>query len=624
MELSELTAYAEEKFHIQEQHKWADFPGFSVLANPNTGKWLALLMRQWDFDTGREMQWCDIKCGQQVLLEQPKPYLSRPFRMKGQKWVGVVFDESTDPEVVFRLFDRAVYANEERGYTIVLDTAATTPVVVYPDTVLPAGSPQAAATDLYIPEKIRQMMRLYEYGDGSFTQKCKNFYRQGKFMEEYVDDAPWDEAYRRYFPTYHDLTIRQLRGYFAWRTHVRKGEFFPIATSLAYIYVYELLNGIGTKSPEDTLVKLHAFETGFLDSGVGDAGMGNNLSHWILEYAVLHEVPPALVRQYGMSAMLQKDDALAVLRNPKDFGEEAVFDALCTLGGEKLKQSPVVQKDEPRGRRLFAAVWRSAWEQYDQDGESIFSACFGARHTFSWAPLSNAVYWEKKPHGDIDYILNPCREYHCRGGTWQEERYDKLYFHQERLKGFLHETDRILRKYLKTGHYLRKKPEEVWATPYGEAVVQMEQQAEREAARPKITLDLSSLEQIRKDANITRDSLLTEEEMDAPLNEMQEVQKPSPPVGLAAEHQPEPADSSRFAALDTVHSRILLALLRGDSIEAVLKANHLMPSVVADTINEALFDEIGDNVLECDGNTITLVEDYRGEILQCMEAEVNE
>ena len=47
MELSELAAYAEEKYHIREEHKWAEFPGFSVLADPRTGKWAALLMRQW-------------------------------------------------------------------------------------------------------------------------------------------------------------------------------------------------------------------------------------------------------------------------------------------------------------------------------------------------------------------------------------------------------------------------------------------------------------------------------------------------------------------------------------------------------------------------------------------------
>ena len=44
MELSDLTAYAAEKYRIQEQHKWTEFPGFSVLCHPQTGKWVALLI----------------------------------------------------------------------------------------------------------------------------------------------------------------------------------------------------------------------------------------------------------------------------------------------------------------------------------------------------------------------------------------------------------------------------------------------------------------------------------------------------------------------------------------------------------------------------------------------------
>ena len=51
MELSELTAYAEEKFHIREQRKWADFPGFSVLADSGTGKW-----------AGRDDLWKAVRC----------------------------------------------------------------------------------------------------------------------------------------------------------------------------------------------------------------------------------------------------------------------------------------------------------------------------------------------------------------------------------------------------------------------------------------------------------------------------------------------------------------------------------------------------------------------------------
>ena len=48
-----------------------------------------------------------------------------------------------------------------------------------------------------------------------------------------------------------------------------------------------------------------------------------------------------------------------------------------------------------------------------------------------------------------------------------------------------------------------------------------------------------------------------------------------------------------------------------------------MPSIAADTVNEALFDEIGDNVLECDGDTLTLVEDYRDDVLDLLGGKTN-
>lgn len=35
-----------------------------------------------------------------------------------------------------------------------------------------------------------------------------------------------------------------------------------------------------------------------------------------------------------------------------------------------------------------------------------------------------------------------------------------------------------------------------------------------------------------------------------------------------------------------------------------------MPSVLADKINEMYFDEFADNVVDCDGSNITLIDDY--------------
>ena len=603
MELAELAAYAEEKYRMREEHKWAEFPGFSALTDPDTGKWVALLMRQWDFDAGMEIQRCDIKCGREALSGR-MPGLSAPFRMKGEKWVGVKIEEVDSPEAVFRLLDRAVAAGRQQGATIVLNQAPVQQKVVYGDTALPRRE-RRPMMDEAVPEKIRQMLALYQYQDGSFEGKCRNFYQQGKFMEDYTDDEPWTGDIQRYFPTYHDLNIRQLRGYFTWRAGVRRGEFTPAAASMAYLYLYELLNGIGVCSPEEALEKMRAFETGFLDAGFGDTAMRGNLRRWMLDYGVLHNIPAEQLRPLIDPIVLQKDEALAVLRDPEGQDDEAVFSALCGMSGKKLEQSPMVKRNEQQGKHLFAAVWRTALQMGTEDGRDFFTACFGEPKAFPWYPLANAVYWAEEPHPETDYRLDNCRTYRCRGGVWREQRYDGLYFDRQRLQTLLREADRLLRKELKTGHYLREMPGDGWAAVYVEAAIQAERQAAIKAARLKITLDLSSLDRIRQDAQVTRDSLLTEEEME------QEKVPAAPPMPS----EPEPVTES-IAGLDPVHTRILLALLNGGPIEKELKENHLMLSVVADTINGALFDEIGDNVLEEDGDTLAVVEDYREEILQ--------
>lgn len=664
MELSELTAYAEEKFHISEQRNWRNYPGLSILADPGTGIWIAILMRQWDTDTGTELQRCDIKCGQQCLKEMSEPYLSLPFRMQNKKWVGVIFDDTTNPEVVFHLFDRAVYANEQRGYTITLDHSRIEPsasrlkseepgtlrrqtagrVPTHHDTALPPAKTVPPAADPQIPDRIRKMQKLYEYRNNSFAQKCKNFYRQGKFMEDYEDNAPWSGEFRHYFPTYHDLNVRQLRGYFTWRTRARKGDFSPLAASLVYLYIYELLNGIGADGPEDSIKKLREFEIGFLDAGLGNPGMRRNLHRWMLGFSIVHNFPPEQARAYADPSVLERDALLAILQNTEESSDEEIFSALCSFGAKKLEQSPVIKRDAQKGKHLFAAVWRSASRQILPNGKDLFSACFGERRSHPWHPLANAVYYERQQHADTDYVLAPNRIYHCRSGLWQEECYDKPRFDRKRFHALLRETDRLLRLYLKIGHYLKEDPNEAWAAPYINEAIQAEQRARLDNARKAVTINLSDLEQIRQDSLVTRDSLLTEEELAdgtekriAPTQlaakktpqpeKATRAEKPTRPeeaTQLKKAPRPEEADETRetdtencpIEALDPQHTRILRMLLEGTSPETYIEAHHLMPSVVADTINEALFDEIGDNVLECDGNAITMIEDYREDLLE--------
>ena len=526
---------------------------------------------------------------------------------------------------------------QPEGVTVVLEPQKFDGEQIYRETALPFAGENPNPAMPKVPGRIREMMRLYEHGDGSYLRKCRNFLRQGRFMEDYEDDRPWTGDVRRYFPTYHDFDVRQLRGYFTWRTGVRKGEYGPIAASLAYLYLYELLCGIGSSSPEDSLQKMRAFEKGFLDSGIGDPSMRKNLRRWMLEYAVLHGLPAEMVRSFAEPAMLEKDAALTILRTSENAADEAVFSALCVFGGNRLAQSPAVAKEEERGKHLFAEVWRGAVRKGTEKGEDFFEACFGERKTFHWYPLSNAVYAEEGGHLDSDFVLDESRSYHCRGGRWTEERYEELYFDRKRLEALLHEADRAIRKYLKTGRNLQERAAEAWARPYVEAVLEADRKAVLEASRPKITIDLSGLERIRRAASITRDSLLTAEELDGERSGEEAVHRLTapamPPVttfeapaanaGTAlyakAIHKTEAPQETEeetavFTGLDEPHLTILKALMRGETADGQIRSAHLMPALVTDTINEAFYDEIGDNILECDGDIISLIEDYREDI----------
>lgn len=650
MNLSQLAAYAESKHRIKEEFKWADFPGFSVLNDPVTGKWAALLMRRWDSETGTEIERCDIKCGRQVLRDPGAPYLSEPFRMKGIKWVGVRFDDTTDPQTVYRLFDRALEEGRRsagvspdsaggglkdrngRGAALIelehlkgmkgLSGGGKT----YTDTVLPpprenrdVSGPSIRRNRFdEIPPKIWEMMRLYRQGNGSVENRNRNFYVQGRFMEDYEDDAPWNGEYSRYFTTYHDLNVNMLRGYFTWRAHVRKGEYRRITTSLAYLYLYELINGIGADSVEDCLAKMKAFEAGYLDSGIGDPSMRANLHRWMTEYAVLHNAPAKYVREQIGAELLKRDEALLALRRPQESTDEELFGALSFVTGAKIEKSPIAAKEAERGRHLLAEVWRHLSGNYELEGWDIFTACFGKKKAFPWYPFANAVYYSDHTEEDREYVLSDCRRFVCKDGSWIEERYDTLYFDKYRVHAVVHEADRLLRRYLKTGNYLRAKKEEEWVTPYVEAVIEADKAAILEASKPKITIDLSGLDRIRRDASITQDSLLTEEEkqeQSIPAETERQAEIHQAEI-RTAEKQQEPAGPSAAELLlpDAAQREILLAVMRGEPVTERLRNSRSMPSVVTDAINEALFDEIGDNVLECDGEEITLVEDYREDL----------
>lgn len=465
-----------------------------------------------------------------------------------------------------------------RGYNIVLGSQLSAGESAYHDTELPAQSERSVPVKRELPYRIRNM--------------------------------------------YRDLTNRQLHEYFAWREQAREGSYQPTGAKAAYLYIYELLNNVGVSSPEDCIEKLIDFKQSFLEAGLLGAGleaeaMERKLRRWMLEYSVVHDLPPETARQTADPEMMKRDAAISALDDPDSHTDEEVFSALLRFEAGRMEKSSVLSQDPERGRHLFSEAWRAS-RNCSFQGRSLFTLCFSKKRVRSWYPLFNVVCDEQPQHENRTFVLDDCRTFYCKDGKWYVESYEQLYFDRSMIRAFLHETDARLRRYLKTGHYLKEKPADEWLIPSIDSVIEADRAALIEASRPHITIDLSGLDHIREDADVTRDRLLTEDEMDdsLPVEQQAEIVPNEQKVKI------EPVEPAE-ALLDDDGLQIIRILLAGRDPSDMLKARHLMPSVEADRISESLFDEIGDNVVICKDGRLSLVEDYTEDIERLFGGTVN-
>ena len=280
---------------------------------------------------------------------------------------------------------------------------------------------------------------------------------------------------------------------------------------------------------------------------------------------------------------------------------------------------------------MFAETWRVASKERRHGDKSFFTECFGACRGVRWFPLGGAPYYERRTPKPTTYELNDCRKYVFMDGVWKVYSYQTSCFNKKTFDDFLRETDRRLRLYLKTGRPLQKRAERAWAAPWVEAVVEADRQTKLDAARPRVVIRFDDLEQIRRDALATQDSLLTDEDRQEQARAVEDAESAdvgneasptseivAPVEGRVVEPGEEAASAESLVPLDDDQRQTLCALLRGESVRATIAAKHTTPEIVADALNEALYDELGDSAVECDGEEIYLVEDYRDDIVRIL------
>lgn len=535
----------------------------------------------------------------------------------------------------------------------------------------------------FLPDQYRKMREISRWqedpkgGAGRWLSEAELFYRQGLLMADFEDDCPYNGTFKSYFPTYNAMSDRQLRGYFTWRAQVSRGTVEETPTSFAFLYLYELICGIGVDDPLDGFNKIKAFWDAYR---AFEPGIDRFARVWLQDYAVFHGLDPKLLRD---SKTVMFDYALIELRRaardlvpapapsgqtptrrktseptlplpPDEVREERLMAAINALSTYNLSSSRLDRSHHRDLRHVACAVYVRMARYYDTHRKTgIVASLFGEETAMPYTMFASAVFFAPERHEDCEYRLDPIHIYRCQNGFWECMRIHGSRQKSSKLGEMMHACDQRLRLALDPAHPLKeeKVPKYLAKIIDDEIVAWLSWDAAHQPV--KIDIDLSQLGHIRSAAVQTREALLIDEEREdgAPVEaEATLIEQPNTESapGMTAEpgemtirqNEPDeptvsteefgvvapllasvdapvtPAPTEAANKLAPAEDTFLRALLEQNAAQATSAVAHSGQSedMLVDSINEALFDLVGDTVIEFGAAGPQIIEDYEADV----------
>lgn len=535
----------------------------------------------------------------------------------------------------------------------------------------------------FLPDQYRKMREISRWQDdpkggaGRWLSEAELFYRQSLLMADFEDDCPYNGTFKSYFPTYNAMSDRQLRGYFTWRAQVRRGTVEKTSTSFAFLYLYELICGIGVDNPLDGFNKIKAFWDAYR---AFEPGIDRFARVWLQDYAVFHGLDPKLLRD---SKTVMFDNALIELRRaardlipapappgqtpkrrktseptlplpPDEVREERLMAAINALSTYNLSNSRLDRSHHRDLRHVACAVYVRMARYYDTHRKTgIVASLFGEETAMPYTMFASAVFFAPERHEDCEYRLDPIHIYRCQNGFWECMRIHGSRQKSSKLGEMMRACDQRLRLALDPAHPLKeeKVPKYLAKIIDDEIVAWLSWDAAHQPV--KIDIDLSQLGHIRNAAAQTREALLIDEEREdsAPVEvEATLIEQPNTESapGMAAEpgemaiqqDEPDeptvsteefgvvapllvsvpapvtPAPAEAANKLAPAATAYLRALLEQNAAQATSAVAHSGKSedMLVDSINEALFDLVGDTVIEFGAAGPQIIEDYEADV----------
>lgn len=455
----------------------------------------------------------------------------------------------------------------------------------------------------------------------------KLFYRQGKFMEDFVDDYDKVAPVSMYSPTYQRLGYDQLRTYFTWRSKVRHGQLLPVPQSYLFLYIYELINGIGVSDSADGLDKLmHLWDACRGHSTVLD----ESIAAWLKDYHVYYELPhnfAEFIQTRGLQDYYRKTFLF-------DFDPETTLENWAGTAGYDLTEFCTGEHRGLMRTGLFHAV--VAMQKYFENRDESMINFFYFDSPKVWWPFDDAVFNPTGSPTTRVVRISASEVYRCKNGRWDTSEMTPYAFTHNLIGYFIMVMESALRnlvgfkgKAIKgVARYKNTASVFPGMTVIGELTRLIESVAKKvyqDATRVVVAVDTHNLTRIREEAEVTQEKLIVEE-VSQPYYSGAEVT----PCHFGEVFDPESSCNglqdmpiavttndiwATFKnSLSTVELEALqITLSNPDDIKIFANDNNIMLEILADGINEKAMDAVGDNILEL-ADTMVIYEDYISEI----------
>ncbi|MCK8487716.1 TerB N-terminal domain-containing protein [Paenibacillus sp. MBLB2552] len=470
-----------------------------------------------------------------------------------------------------------------------------------------------------------------------FVQKAKELETAVEGMAEFV-------PFQTYWPTYDEMQPRQLKWYLYWRSEVRSGQYPDTDLSYLFIYLYELIHGVGWSEPAEGYTLMERVWQGYRQRY---PKLDLYVREWLYDLALVFdlEMPPAepmakLPRNLSME-LKELEWRRRLTADPL----EVSWELLLTLTDYDVEKSRFYLEQGRKELRNYVPKVVSLVDGYllRNKGSRILELHKPmeqrvSRFLFRSAVYDHDLYGRTKPVSILPYSGHPpLRAFLTQLVRLTENKLRERMGYKGKLRGIKlgPEIEQLVDRYL-SKEFDRRKAEEV------------------KARIPKVKINTAKLRKLQQESDEVRDMLLSEELTLAFAPEAPGLppERAASPQGISVieplqpafdfergyEQVPEevplpPIEERRetietegegvanlpaewqelFASLTAPQAQMLAALFQGQSAaerQMIAEQAGSMPELLVDEINELAMERIGDLLVEGD----EILEDYRVEL----------